>query len=109
MEEIKDLLQDEVLEEGVVSIILKYKQHMEWRDMIDKYDGNWWDISMHESLSEEFMHEYKDKLFWKCISQAQLLSEEFIREYQNRVWWLGIAICQKSLSDAFREEFKDKL
>ena len=109
MEEIKDLLQDEVLEECVVDIIFEYKKYMEWRDIIDKYDGKWGNISTHQTLSEEFIHEYKDKLDWKCISFYQTLSEEFIREYQNRVWWIGISICQKSLSDAFREEFKDKL
>ena len=49
----------------------------------------------------------QDKVDWKNISYRQALSEEFIREFKDKVYWRAI-ICQK-LSDEFIEEFYNLL
>ena len=32
---------------------------------------------------ENFIREYKNKVYWYCISRCQTLSENFIREFKN--------------------------
>ena len=45
---------------------------------------------------------------WKSISQYQTLSEDFIREFQDKVDWMQIFIHQ-TLSEDFIRQFKDKV
>lgn len=46
---------------------------------------NWVDISCHQCLSEGFIREFKDKVYWRLISEYQYLSEDFIREFKDKV------------------------
>jgi len=66
----------------------------------------WRYISYYQKLSEEFIREFIDKVDWSRISSSQKLSEEFIREFQNEVNWYNISYCQK-LSGRFIDEFID--
>ena len=43
-------------------------------ELLKKYDGNWIDICVKETLSEDFIREFKDKLNWNGISYKQTLS-----------------------------------
>ena len=69
---------------------------------------NWGDISCHQSLSEDFIREFKDNVDWLYISGYQHLSEDFIREFEDKVYWLYISAHQH-LSEDFIREFKDKV
>ena len=42
-------------------------------------------ISYSQSLSEDFIREFKDKVFWAWISKCQSLSEDFIREFKDKL------------------------
>lgn len=68
----------------------------------------WGILSMKGHLSEDFIREYQDKVYWDYISIYQKLSESFIREFRDKVDWYRISDSQK-LSESFIREFKDKL
>jgi hypothetical protein len=76
------------------------------REFADKV--NWENISIYQTLSEDFIREFADKLDWYSISFHQKLSEEFIREFADKVHWDCISSCQ-NLSEEFICEFKDKV
>ena len=42
---------------------------------------------MYQELSENFIHEFKNKVNWFNISVYQKLSENFILEFDNKVNW----------------------
>jgi hypothetical protein len=70
--------------------------------------GSWYNISTYHNLSEEFIKEFKDKVFWKSISKNQILSESFIREFKDNVSWWEISRKYVFLID-FLNEFKEKI
>ena len=69
---------------------------------------NWHFISLHRTLSENFIRKFQDKVDWWCISYHQVLSENFIREFQDKVDWGSISKYQ-FLSNNFIKEFQDKV
>jgi hypothetical protein len=69
---------------------------------------NWYNVSKHKKLSEGFIKEFQDKIYWEWIFQDQKLSEEFIREFKDKVYWRDISICQE-LSEGFIKEFQDEV
>jgi len=79
-------------------------------DKKDIYFSNyeWERISYYKCLSEDFIKEFKDKVYWPYISYYQNLSEEFIREFEDEVNWHNISKHQ-ILSARFIDEFKNKL
>ena len=60
-------------------------------ELLKKYNGNWQNISTHQTLSEDFIREFKDKVDWEGISYYQTLSESFIREFKDKVDWHWIS------------------
>ncbi len=80
------------------------------RDFQDKVA--WSCITRYQQLSGSFLIKYKDKMsnwqFWDNISEYQTLSEDFIRNNKNEIKWGNISRCQK-LSRKFIREFKDKI
>ena len=51
-----------------------------WFDMEFVNDEEYWnEISENETLSEDFIREFKDRVNWIMISRFQVLSEEFTR------------------------------
>ena len=78
-----------------------------WKEVlgVDSPDQiNWTCISTYQSLSEEFIREFRDKVDWVYISMSQSLSEDFIREFRDKVNWTCISMCQ-SLSEDLMKEF----
>ena len=71
------------------------------------YDA-WRLLSKHQSLSEDFIREFKDRVDWMSISSYQHLSEDFIREFKDRVDWYNIS-AYHHLSEDFIREFKDRV
>jgi hypothetical protein len=67
---------------------------------------NWYELCSQYNLSEEFIREHKNLVYWGCISEYQKLSEEFIREHKELVNWWNISACQK-LSESFIREHKE--
>ena len=63
---------------------------------------------MNQTLSENFIREFQDKVDWKMVSSYQTLSENFIREFQDIVDWSKISHFQH-LSKKFITEFQDKV
>ena len=45
------------------------------------------DISHRQTLSEDFIREFQDKVDLENISSYSTLSEDFIREFQDKVDW----------------------
>jgi len=76
------------------------------REFQDKVD--WFYISYYQNLSEDFIREFQDKVNWDYISYYQILSEDFIREFQDKVNWDYISYKQ-NLSEDFIREFQDKV
>jgi len=77
------------------------------RTFKDKVD--WDNISCQQQhLSEDFIREFQDKVNWMYVSAYQTLSEEFIREFQDKVNWVNISEYQ-TLSEDFIEEFQNKV
>lgn len=75
------------------------------REFSDKV--GWISICSTQHLSENFIKEFQDKVDWYCISHYQTLSEDFIREFQHKIHWRAISL--KELSKEFVCEFYDKL
>ena len=75
----------------------------EFKDKVD-----WFSISRYPHLSEDFIRKFADKVDWYYISAYQSLSEDFIREFQDRVAWDWVVKYQP-LSEDFIREFKDKV
>lgn len=69
---------------------------------------NWEEISRDGYLSEDFIIEFQNKVYWMGISAHQKLSESFIRKFKDKVDWRWIYSCQK-LSENFVAEFQHKI
>jgi len=69
---------------------------------------DWLYISQYQTLSEEFIEKYSDKLDWYYILQHQTLSEKFIEKFSDEVDWINISIYQ-TLSEEFIEKYSDKV
>ena len=67
---------------------------------------DWYYISIHQKLSEDFIREFKDEVDWDFISKYQKLSEEFIERNKDLVDWYYISLYQ-NLSKEFIERNKD--
>ena len=67
-----------------------------------------WFVYYDYILSEDFIREFQDKVYWSWVSFEQKLSEDFIIEFKDKVDWLGISFYQK-LSKEFIAEFSDKI
>lgn len=42
---------------------------------------------MNQTLSEDFIEKFQDKVDWERISYHQILSEAFLRKFQDKVDW----------------------
>ena len=76
------------------------------REFADKVD--WYIVSRYQYLSENFIREFKDMVDWSWISESQHLSENFIREFTDKVDWDCISMYQH-LSEDFIREFQDRV
>jgi hypothetical protein len=91
---------------------IKYNNNLSGSDLIyfcktniKKYQ--WGIISIQQKLSEDFIREFKDKVYWDGISIYQELSEDFIREFKDEIYWNYI-LTHQTLSPNFINEFKQK-
>ena len=75
---------------------------------INNFVVDWFYISKHQKLSEEFIEKYIDKVNWDCISINQKLSEEFIEKYIDKVNWHYISQFE-ILSKSFIKKHYDKI
>jgi cytoskeletal protein RodZ len=75
---------------------------------IKKDEASWLKICHEYVLSESFIRQYQDKVYWDYVSCFQKLSEDFIREFKDKVNWKSISEDQK-LSEDFVIEFQDKI
>ena len=80
----------------------------EIRETINNNTVDWNRIIWYQTLSEEFIREFQDRVNWSDISFKQTLSEEFIKEFKDKVYWKWISFCQ-TLSEEFILEFIDKV
>jgi hypothetical protein len=68
---------------------------------------DWVEISK-TPLSEEFIREFKEQIYWTPVCKMSVLSESFIKEFKYEVNWPWISLYQK-LSEDFIREFEDRL
>ena len=85
---LRNILLDEVCENGIVDIILEYKKYTDWVNLIDINNNNWDNISKLD-LSEEFIRTYNDKVNWEIICEKHILSEDFMREQHDYIIYKG--------------------
>lgn len=68
--------------------IKNIKKKIEWEKYYDpKFN---WDnpyFYTDNTLSEDFIREFKDKVSWKYISLYQRLSRTFIKEFKDKIHW----------------------
>lgn len=57
---------------------------------------NWYEISKYQKLSEQFIHEYQDRVDWDQICEYQKLSFPFIKKHHKEVNWDIVLIYQES-------------
>lgn len=68
----------------------------------------WVEMSSHQTLSEEFMDEFKNRLDWRKISRFQELSEDFIEKHKDHLDWSGVCLNQV-LSPGFMDKHEEKV
>ena len=68
------------------------KNKISWEEYYNP-DFNWSDFNFYRNnqLSEDFIIEFKDKVWWRYITSTQKLSEQFIRKYNYRMDWKDIS------------------
>ena len=69
----------------------------------------WLRTSFSQTLSEEFMDKYQDKLAWEPISSDQLLSKTFILKHVEKINWYNLSRCNRYLTEEVIRAFSDKL
>lgn len=85
------------------------KKHILWEEYYNpEFDWRDWDFYANNTLSEDFIREFKDKVDWMAVCRYQKLSEDFIREFQDKIQW-GVLSVYHDLSDSFKTEFSSKL
>jgi len=72
----------------------------------NNYQWQW--VSEKQILSEDFIREFKDKVYWTLICENQTLSEDFINEFEDKVDWSLISIYQRPFNKKFSIEFLKK-
>ena len=102
-------------------------QPFEWKDFTACYDMSTYDdagikgaddhskahaawrvFSAQETLTEGFIHQYRDKVSWWDICASQTLSEQFIAAHHNQLHW-GNICANQTLSEAFIDQWAHKL
>lgn len=66
---------------------------------LDTYDL-WLNVCRDQILSEPFMREFRDRIYWAVVSERQILSESFIGQFAHHLNWRAISLCQ-CLSEQF--------
>ncbi len=106
---------------------LTTEQPFEWEDFTACYDMStysdeglkggddrskaraaWRVFSAQETLTEGFIHQYRDQVSWWDICAHQTLSEQFIDQHHNQVDW-GNICANQTLSEAFMDQWAHKL
>ncbi|ABG58277.1 hypothetical protein [Cytophaga hutchinsonii] len=73
-----------------------------------KIEIDWIAKSRSTGLTEAFIEEHENKVYWPSISSYQILSETFIEKHADKVIWQLISSCQ-ILSEAFIEKFEGEI
>lgn len=128
MEDIKNILEETVLEKGIVDLIFHYKKHVEWAEKIEKHNGDWFIISQDGDLTMEFIKHFEHKIsidglllkqklnteiidyfgdriipvYWSLISMNKTITEEFIIEYADKLDWQFISLKENLSEDLIR-------
>ena len=68
-------------------------------------DNQNWNYLSEYNLSEEFMREFQDKIYWFAVCYYHSLSEEFILEFQDKLGWLNISRYQALTKEFIAHNF----
>lgn len=56
------------------------------REMHLNFDSDaWYVVSKYQQLSEEFIHDFAERLDWECVGNYQMVSEEFMKDHAKYV------------------------
>jgi hypothetical protein len=72
-------------------------------NIIEKYNGDWENISSHQYLSESFMEKYKDKIIWDVAIKYQNFSPGFIEKHVEQ-FDINKLIMYQKLNDEIMEK-----
>lgn len=96
-------LTDIVKEKGISDIILDFKKHMEWGEILEKYNNDFYEICEKEDLTEEFIEYFEDDIIWPIISIKDL-PYSILDKYQEKIVW-GIYIVNNKPSENILRDF----
>ena len=71
-------------------------------------DIDWYHISLHEPLSDNFIIFYEKKIYWSALCKCRNLSEKFIEKHWDKLNQFYVSIYQK-LSEKFILKHKEEL
>ena len=84
VEEIKEIIKNQGLD-------INLNQNEEKIIKEFKNDANWWNISMHQKLSESFIREFQDKVEWELINKnKKIIKTKKFQELINRELLIGV-------------------
>ena len=67
---------------------------------------NYKEVSKNDTLSAEFLMEFKEDLDWYYLSRTHKFSEEFLEEHKDDIEWYYLSH-EYELSEEFIEKMKD--
>jgi len=86
----------DVITKVKINKICNMKKEFDWIEICEKY-----------KLSEEFIREFSEEVYWDYISVFQPLSDELIREFSEKVNWYCIIGNQNMSASALELLIKD--
>ena len=96
---------DIVKESGITDIISSYKNQFEWKELIDKYNGNFNKLCANEDLTEEFIDTFFDKIDWNMVSSRDL-AYDILDKYQEHInWTIYIYKMKGDISEEILQDF----
>ena len=98
-----DILTHIVKENGISNIILDLKKHMEWGEILEKYNNDFYEICEKEDLSEEFIDYFEKDIIWHVMSVKDL-SYDILDKYQDKIVW-SVYIANNTPSEDILRDF----
>lgn len=100
-----NILTNIVKEKGVSNIILNYKKHMEWGELLEKYNNDFYEICEKEDLPEGFIDYFKKDIIWSILSTKDL-PYSILDKYQEKIVW-SVYIANNKPSEDILRDFHD--
>lgn len=88
-----NILINKVKEQGIVNIITNYKYELEFKDILERFNNDWYIISCQRVLPIEFLLDNKNKLNMSLLSRFHGLTDEVLEILKDDLIWDIVANC----------------